>query len=61
MKFLDALKLMHNGNTITRNGKKFIDVNDNYRFTFADKLSNDWYIDNFEGRKRRQGEMFEEV
>lgn len=44
MKFADALKLMNEGCTITRNDKTFIKRRDNYRFTFTDRLSNKWRV-----------------
>ena len=44
MKFTDALKLMNDGNTITRNGKTFVKKGEKYRFTFADRLSRKWYV-----------------
>lgn len=56
MKFVDALRLMGDGNIITRNGRTFVKNGDKYRFTFVDKLSNKWYVDNFKGRSRRFGE-----
>lgn len=44
MKFVDALKLMNEGDVITRDGKTLIRKGDDYRFTFADRLSNKWYV-----------------